>query len=93
MVWSPPRVMTLGSVLPLSEGPFLLASVAGGRERMLLWPFSICWIAYALSYLFVGQHEGSRNTDQVRTHEVTGMSPQSRTVAQLWNGFASSGTL
>lgn len=29
----------------------------------------------------------------LETHEVTGISPQSSTVAQLLNGFASSGTL
>lgn len=31
--------------------------------------------------------------DAVRTYEVTGISPQSRTVAQLSKGFASRGTL
>lgn len=39
--------------------------------------FSICTIADADS----------------RTYDVTGMSPQSRTVAQLLNGFVSNGTL
>jgi hypothetical protein len=35
MVWSPPRVMTRGRVLPFLAGPFFLASVLGERERML----------------------------------------------------------
>lgn len=35
MVWSPPSVMTRGSVLPFLAGPSLSASVAGARERML----------------------------------------------------------
>lgn len=35
MVWSPPSVMTRGSVLPFFEGPSLSASVAGARERIL----------------------------------------------------------
>lgn len=52
MVWSPPRVMTRGSVLPFFEGPGAFASVAGARERMLLWPSSICWMANSLSYLW-----------------------------------------
>ena len=51
MVWSPPRVMTRGKVLPFFAGPFFLESVAGERERMLLWPSSIWWRAHVLSYL------------------------------------------
>ena len=51
MVWSPPRVMTRGRVLPCLEMPISSALVAGLRIRMLLWPSSICWIAQALSYL------------------------------------------
>lgn len=35
MVWSPPSVMTRGSVLPFLAGPFFFASVLGERERML----------------------------------------------------------
>lgn len=35
MVWSPPRVMTRGSVLPPLAGPTSLAAVEGARERML----------------------------------------------------------
>lgn len=41
IVWSPPRVMTLGRVLPFLAGPGFLESVAGARERMELWPSSI----------------------------------------------------
>lgn len=35
MVWSPPRVITRGRVLPFFAGPILFASVAGSRDRML----------------------------------------------------------
>lgn len=35
-MWSPPRVITLGRVLPFSAGPFFLESVAGSRVRMAL---------------------------------------------------------
>lgn len=35
MVWSPPSVMTRGSVLPFFAGPGLSESVAGARDRML----------------------------------------------------------
>ena len=45
MVWSPPRVMTRGRVLPFFERPGFLASVKGARERITLWPSSICWRA------------------------------------------------
>lgn len=45
IVWSPPRVMTRGSVLPFFDGPFSFASVFGARERMLWWPSSICLMA------------------------------------------------
>lgn len=41
IVWSPPKVITLGRVLPFLAGPSFLASVAGARERMELWPSSI----------------------------------------------------
>lgn len=51
MVWSPPRVMTRGRVLPFFAGPFLWASVAGARVRMELWPSSIWVSAQVLSYL------------------------------------------
>lgn len=51
IVWSPPRVITRGSVFPFLAGPFLFASVAGARLRMELCPSSICWRAYVLSYL------------------------------------------
>ena len=52
MVWSPPRVMTRGRVLPWRAGPVWLALVAGARDSIELWPSSICFNAYALSYLF-----------------------------------------
>ena len=45
MVWSPPRVMMRGRVLPFFEGPRESALVAGARMRRVLWPSSICWIA------------------------------------------------
>lgn len=32
MVWSPPKVITLGNVLPFRLGPALSASVAGVRD-------------------------------------------------------------
>jgi hypothetical protein len=51
MVWSPPSVITRGSVLPFLDGPGSFASVLGARERMELWPSSICLMAKALSYL------------------------------------------
>lgn len=51
MVWSPPRVITRGRVLPWIAGPLLSASVAGARERISKWPSSICLSAYVLSYL------------------------------------------
>lgn len=50
-MWSPPRVITRGSVLPCSAGPVSLALVAGARDRIELCPSSICCNAYALSYL------------------------------------------
>lgn len=53
MVWSPPMVITRGSVFPARERPGSLALVKGLRMRRLLWPCSICWIAQALSYLFL----------------------------------------
>ncbi len=49
MVWSPPRVITLGSVFPPLAGPSFLLSVAGALDRMLKWPSSIWWRAYVLS--------------------------------------------
>ena len=91
MVWSPPSVITRGSVSPLTEGPFRSASRAGLRRRIELWPFSICWMAYLLSYLC--RCSGSDADVAPETYDVTGMSPQSSTLAQLWNGFASRGTL
>ena len=45
MVWSPPRVMMRGKVLPFFEGPISFASVTGSRMRRALWPSSICWMA------------------------------------------------
>jgi hypothetical protein len=45
IVWSPPSVMTRGRVLPFFERPGFLASVKGARERITLWPSSICWRA------------------------------------------------
>lgn len=50
-MWSPPSVITRGSVLPFIAGPLLSASVAGVRERILKWPSSICLRAHVLSYL------------------------------------------
>ena len=50
-MWSPPSVMTRGSVLPPLAGPSFFASVLGAREMMLWWPSSIWWRAYVLSYL------------------------------------------
>lgn len=52
MVWSPPRVMTRGRVLPFLAGPLALASVAGARVRIELWPSSIWCRAHELSYLW-----------------------------------------
>ena len=49
MVWSPPRVMIRGRVLPALENPYSSASVNGLRIKTLLWPSSICWMAQALS--------------------------------------------
>ena len=56
IVWSPPRVMTRGRVLPCKAGPVSLALVAGARDRIELWPSSICCNAYALSYLALDQY-------------------------------------
>ena len=94
IVWSPPKVMTRGSVLPFFDGPGLSESVFGFRERMLLWPSSICLSAYALSYLhLISFWSLDLSKPKRSTHDVTGMSPQSITFAQELNGFASSGTL
>jgi len=42
MVWSPPRVMMRGKVLPDFEMPGSEAEVKGWRVRRALCPFSIC---------------------------------------------------
>ena len=69
MVWSPPSVITLGNVFPFSDGPFFFASVAGSRLRSTLWPSSICWMAYALSYLLnVSKGYGRQLQVCIRSH-------------------------
>lgn len=96
MVWSPPSVMTRGRVLPFLAGPRLVASVAGLRERMLKCPSSICLRAHELSYLLLRISRDvvvSPYSSVGATYEVTGISPQSRTVAQLLNGLVARGTL
>jgi hypothetical protein len=42
IVWSPPRVIRRGKVLPFLEGPGLSASVWGARLNNKLCPSSIC---------------------------------------------------
>lgn len=51
---------------------------------------SICII---ISNMTISNPTPIRNTGSRSPYEVTGISPQSRTVAQLLNGFAARGTL
>ena len=92
IVWSPPSVIKRGKVLPFLETPTSFAFVAGSRISSALWPSSIWWIAQALSYLKTGQYRSTQRT-KLKTYDVTGISPQSITLAQSLNGLAARGTL
>ena len=81
--------MIRGKVLPLLERPGSSAAVAGVLVKRVWCPSSICWSAYALSYLTKVSWDWRYNTISIRCDgdiaTVQNFSPEVEWIGVLWS--------